>query len=129
MSRLLIIAMMCAPASAAVFDMYHPKSPTLVVTETSLNNVTAFSTFYYTTSQINDIRLANNLDEYATVEHRSDPNQKAMMGIPTDTNYYTTLPNPYYDREDDLNDGWLEESEITILGKMTANKTYEFASF
>lgn len=114
------------PTSSA-FD-YHPTA-SLSVSETGAYSVTAYSEFSYSSDQIREINLLNDNGNYVTVEHRAIP-AEAKMGVnDSNASYYTTAPNPYFDRDDDDVNGWYEESEITILGTMTAGKKYVFSTF
>ena len=128
LSLFLTIAMFASLCSSASAFDYHPQA-TLSVSETGAYTVTAHSEFSYSSDQVREIKLLNDNGNYVTVEHRVIP-ANAKMGVNDSiASYYTTAPNPYFDRDDDDGNGWYEESEITILGTMTAGKKYVFSTF
>ena len=129
LSRVGVPVLLISVATQSVFAFdYHP-SATLSVSEVSGQSITAHSEFSYTSDQVREIKQLNANDNFVAIEHRSLPSDLEMGVGSSTTGYYTTAPNPYYDREDDDKNGWYEESEITILGSMTGGKKYAFSTF
>lgn len=87
------------------------------------NTVDVCANFSYTNQQIDEINNGHSLGQLGvyTLDFSAEP-ASTRMGYSGD--YYTNFPNPYPDADDDDGNGYSEEFEVAIQGRLATGRAY-----
>lgn len=113
-----ILVLSLSVVSCFALPILTPNEVDFTATTTSSYTVDVCANFSYSNSQINDINNGIHLGTY-TLDLCAETKKVGYSG-----EYYTNFPNPYPDIDDDDNDGYNEEFEIAIQGRLTMGKAY-----
>lgn len=124
-----VLALSLSVVSCFALPILTENEVDFTATIASSNTVNVCANFSYSNAQINEINNGHSGLGVYTLDFCAEPvsGVPAKMGYSGD--YYTNFPNPYPDADDDDGNGYNEEFEIAIQGRLTMGKAYPFKSY
>lgn len=119
-----VLALSLSVVSCFALPILTANEVDFTATIASSNTVNVCANFSYSNAQINEINNGHSGLGVYTLDFCAEPvsGVPAKMGYSGD--YYTNFPNPYPDADDDDGNGYNEEFEIAIQGRLTMGKAY-----
>lgn len=119
-----VLALSLSVVSCFALPILTENEVDFTATIASSNTVNVCANFSYSNAQINEINNGHSGLGVYTLDFCAEPvsGVPAKMGYSGD--YYTNFPNPYPDADDDDGNGYNEEFEIAIQGRLTMGKAY-----